>query len=56
MTDDLFEDSAEPLSPAFTATYDCECSEGDWIEEGDRIRADGEGGWMHADGECGANL
>lgn len=52
-TADLFDDApAAPqeskLGPVFTATYgsedDC-CGEG--IEPGDRIRADGHGGWIH---------
>ncbi len=51
--DDLFDDAddASPVSglgPVFTATYDGEdacCGEG--IEVGQRIRADGAGGWIH---------
>lgn len=52
LDDDLFEPSEDPLPPVFTATYDCECSEGDYIEAGEQIRADGQGGWVHADGKC----
>lgn len=33
--------------PWFYASYDSECVWGDMIEEGDRIRADGAGGWEH---------
>lgn len=36
--------------PYFYATYSGECSWGDSIEEDDRIRADGDGGWEHE--EC----
>lgn len=40
--DDLFEPSRGPvhgeqLPPVFTATYDCACSEGDYIEAGEQI-------------------
>lgn len=31
----------------FIAVYQSDCSWGDVIEEGDEIRADGEGGWEH---------
>lgn len=54
MSDDDFFDSAttktdRDLGPVFTASYDSECSEqGDWINEGDDIRADGYGGFAHA--------
>jgi hypothetical protein len=35
--------------PVFVAGYESECSEeGDWIEPGDSIRADGHGGFAHA--------
>jgi hypothetical protein len=37
--------------PPFIASYDGECSAGDEIHEGDTIRADGEGGWIHIDCE-----
>lgn len=46
----LFMSAGSRLGPVFTATYDCEdacCGSG--IEEGDQIRADGEGGWIHRD-------
>lgn len=35
------------VGPWFNAAYPGECSWGDSIEEGDEIRADGEGGWEH---------
>lgn len=45
----LFEDEGLKAGPVFTATYDSDCSvEGDLIQEGDSIRADGEGGYAHA--------
>lgn len=33
--------------PWFIAAFATDCSWGDAIEEGDEIRADGEGGWEH---------
>lgn len=53
MTDDPFATSgALRFGPIVTAEYEGLCTQCDWdIEEGDDIRADGEGGWMHAD--CG---
>jgi hypothetical protein len=56
--DDLFEPAQGPariepeLPPAFRAGYDSECSEGDHISTGEMIRADGAGGYVHADGQC----
>jgi len=35
--------------PWVTARFDGECECGGFIFEGDRIRSDGEGGWL---GEC----
>lgn len=55
-----FYDSADetpPLGPVFTAAYDTDsacCA--DMIEEGDRARADGYGGWIHANGRCDAEI
>jgi hypothetical protein len=52
----LFDEPEErELGPVFTAVYDGEdacCGEG--IEEGQQARADGEGGWIHANGRCDA--
>ena len=50
--DDPFE-PAEPvpattLGPTFEAEYRSDCSEGDEIEPGETIRADGHGGYVHA--------
>jgi hypothetical protein len=48
--------SARPrgdLGPIFTATYESDaacCSE--VIQPGEDIRADGRGGWIHADDQC----
>ncbi len=41
------------LGPIFVATYesDSSCCR-NLIEEGDRVRADGSGGWCHADAQC----
>lgn len=52
--DDLFEpaDDGPVMGPIFKATYDSRCAEGDWITEGEDIRADGHGGYVHADSEC----
>jgi hypothetical protein len=47
----LFANSAPP--PAFAARYDGECSVCDGaIFQGDLIRADGEGGYVHAEAPC----
>lgn len=52
MSDNPFATRSEvpKLGPAFRATFDSEadcCLMG--IEEGEMIRADGQGGWVHAD-------
>ena len=52
---DLFDDPEDvpKFGPVFTATYDSEdacCGKG--IESGQTVRADGQGGWIHADDEC----
>lgn len=40
------------FGPWFTAGFDSDCDEcGGPIDEGDRIRSDGEGGWLCE--ECG---
>lgn len=50
--DDFYDDAEDPNDlpgPIFTATFDSEdacCGHG--IEAGERIRADGDGGWVHA--------
>lgn len=53
--DDLFDDAAAgpKFGPVFAATYqsDDECC-GDGIEEGQSVRADSQGGWIHASAEC----
>jgi hypothetical protein len=52
LADDLTERDTPRLGPVITARYPSEdacCGEG--IHEGDRIRADGEGGWIHEDCE-----
>lgn len=53
--DDLFTpaDERPPITygqvgPVFDAQYGSDCSEGDDIEPGDSIRADGRGGFAHA--------
>lgn len=40
-----------PLAPVVTAAFEGPCSVdcGSMIEEGDDIRSDGAGGWVHAD-------
>ena len=44
------------LGPVFTATYACPCSYCDEeIQDGDQIRADGFGNWIHADCASFAN-
>jgi len=53
--DDLFDDAEDtsPFGPIFTATFESEdacCGEG--IVPGEDIRADGFGGWIHADTTC----
>lgn len=43
------------LGPIFTATYETECTScDDSIVPGDPARADGRGGWIHADDQCEA--
>jgi hypothetical protein len=49
MSSNLFGGEVQ-MGPVFTATYDSEDSCcGGGIEEGNSIRADGHGGWVHAD-------
>lgn len=47
------EDSAPRLGPIFVASFESECGSC-WvpIDPGERARADGRGGWIHADPEC----
>ena len=60
MSDLFVEPDATPprrqgLGPVFTATYESDaacCSEP--IVPGEDIRADGRGGWIHADDQCEA--
>jgi hypothetical protein len=54
-SDDLFDtaEDAPKFGPVIEATYageDACC--GDWIEVGQEIRADGQGGWIHATTTC----
>ena len=52
---DLFDDpgDAPRFGPIFMATYDGECAACDGlIAAGEDIRADGRGGWIHADDQC----
>lgn len=52
---DLFDEPAPQsrLGPVFLASFDSECPACGWeIEAGDKIRADGRGGFIHADEEC----
>ena len=54
LADDFF-DAPNPKPPVITAAFDSEdacCGNG--IEVGDRIRSDGEGGWVHEDCEDAA--
>lgn len=59
-TSDFFdnaEDAAAPiglkLGPIFMATYGGICAAcGDNIVKGEDTRADGQGGWIHADDDC----
>jgi len=49
--DDLFgarDSTVLDLGPTFAAEYDSDCSDGDEIEPGEMIRADGHGGYVHA--------
>lgn len=51
--DDLFDDPGPAFGPIFCATFESEdgcCGEG--IVAGEDIRADGSGGWIHADTTC----
>jgi hypothetical protein len=53
--DDFFESAEETpaLGPIFMATYETDdacCGQG--IQPGEDIRADGRGGWIHADDGC----
>jgi hypothetical protein len=53
---DFWEEPGEPapsLGPIFTATYETECGScEDPIVPGEDARADGRGGWIHADTMC----
>jgi hypothetical protein len=41
------------LGPIFTATYETECEScEEGIQPGEDARADGHGGWIHADTMC----
>jgi hypothetical protein len=56
-THDLFDDAEQPagprFGPIFMATYESNCAScGDFILQGEGIRADGQGGWIHADDDC----
>jgi hypothetical protein len=45
--------STQGLGPIFTATYESECKScDDLIVPGEDARADGRGGWIHADTMC----
>lgn len=51
-SDDLFDEPSK-FGPIFTAEFESEdacCGEG--IVPGEDIRADGQGGWIHADTMC----
>lgn len=48
LSEDLFESRKRPVITAGYASEDACCGEG--IQPGDRIRSDGEGGWIHE--EC----
>jgi hypothetical protein len=57
LDDDDFWDMVSPpgpsLGPIFTATYESECESCDEpIVPGEDARADGRGGWIHADTMC----
>jgi hypothetical protein len=44
---------AHSFGPIFTATYETECESCDeGIQPGEDARADGHGGWIHADTMC----
>jgi hypothetical protein len=54
---DFYDEATEPeesgLGPIFTATYESDSSCcGEPIQPGEDIRADGSGGWIHADDVC----
>lgn len=53
--DTAYEEPA--VGPVFHASFesDSACC-GDLIEPGDRARADGYGGWIHANGRCDAPI
>jgi hypothetical protein len=43
----------DKFGPIFTATFDTECEScEDPIVPGEDARADGRGGWIHADDQC----
>ena len=45
--------SIQGLGPIFTATYESDCTScDDPIVPGEDARADGHGGWIHADDQC----
>jgi len=51
-SDDLFDD-VHSFGPVFTASYETDDSCcGNGIEPGELIRADGRGGWIHAENGC----
>lgn len=46
-------EDAPRFGPVFMATYESECESCDeGIVAGEDIRADGRGGWIHADDQC----
>jgi hypothetical protein len=64
--DDLFEPPGTParktgraaFGPVFAAQFDNTLCSGcsDYVEPGEDIRADGLGGWVHADDDCEARF
>lgn len=51
--DDIWDEPGPVLGPVFVASHETDCKSCvDLILPGEDARADGRGGWIHADDQC----